>query len=301
MENYNLKTRNIIDNWVKDGLISGLSMSESIQKIVDLIYVLYNYGSIENQVFISYLLNVAYLDAYKMYSYRQKECVSTDREEDFYGELYDIENYENLFTKVSDDPVFLEKILSSTYEFNSLPSLGKNLIIKALYPNENDWLLENYPLHQQDLDSYKIPITKDMLIDFIKEKQQYQHYVMSIDFPEAIICSLTGFLQNLKKLDEENALDLLAEIAKNDYCSSKYLVSKINKNNEILIDHIDIYENYSSDEILYNLCNNQEFLKDALWMLYNTYISHEFDGTSLTPTIISCIKKEDIDKKLILK
>ena len=41
MENYNLKTRNIIDNWVKDGLISGLSMSESIQKIVDLIYVLY--------------------------------------------------------------------------------------------------------------------------------------------------------------------------------------------------------------------------------------------------------------------
>lgn len=300
MQNFNNNLRYFIENWVNNGLLTGLDTNESIRKFIEYFYSLLN-SSLDKQVFTSYLLSLNFLDAYKEYSYKQKECLQSDIDEDFFGDLCDIKNFNDLYAKATEDPRFLAKILHSTYQFNSLEILGKYTIVKTLYPSENEWLKKLFPIHKLDLQYYDIPITKSTLIDYIKNKVTYQHNIMSMDFKEAIICNIVGFLQNLKKIDIENTTSLLTEIGKNDYATSKYLIEKCHDEDESLIDHIDLYENYDVNDILYNLLNNEDFLKDAVWMLGITYVFHKYDDIPITSTDISCIKTENIEKKLILK
>ncbi len=301
MENYNLKVRDIVDKWVEQGANYGLDSFAALKSCISLFYDLYNSCSMEKIVVANYLLTIGYLDAYKLSSYKAKENMQTDGDEDFYFKLYTIDNYNDLVTEIFNNPNFLAKLLHSTYEFNNLNILSKNIIMKSLSAEENDWLLERYQPHELDMSHYIIPVNINMLINYFKEKITYQGQIMNLDFPEAIVCNLVGFIQNLKKVDEENVLDLIIALAKNDYLASKYLITKKLSTDECLLYHLDFYENCSQEEIIYTLLSDQDFLKDAIWMLAATYIYQEYEGKFINFKSLSKVDSEAINKKLSLK
>ncbi len=299
MDNYNVKVREIIENWVETGNQLGVDAHTLLSAHLPNIY---NFFQDENNSVIStYLLEVAYLDAYKMYSYKQKECLNSDGDEDIFGLLNDVGDLSDLVSLIYDEPIFFEKILYSCYEFSNLSYLGKSVIMKSLTPNENLYLSELFPVHNQD-NCYNTLIGIDTIIKYISDKNEYQHTVMGIEFRGGIISNVLGYISNLMKFDYENAIYLLLEIGKIDYATSKYLFENINleEDKNLFNDHVDLYENYNTADIIAKLLNDRDFLSDAIWNLADTYVYNEYANLEVTPELVKSTSADEISKKLVL-
>lgn len=313
MENYNTKIREIVESWVENGANLGLDTNVSIASNIQNIYDFYSESADDeidlNKIVVNYLLIVSYLDAYKMYSYRQKECINSDLDEEVFGILSDLENFDDLFEVVCEDPNLFYKMLRSSYEFSTLSYLGKSIIMKSLTESENAFLSYLFPVHDEDMRDYGNMVDIDTIINYIDEKQQYQEKIMGIEFKGGVLANVLGYIRNLIKLDYENAISLLLEIGKIDYATSKYIYEKTDYKNsaneyaediESILDHIDMYENYSTAEILARLVQDQEFLKDALWLVASGYVYKNFADVKLSPSLIESKKDSEVAKKLVL-
>ncbi len=305
MDNYNVKVREIIENWVETGNQLGVDAHTLLSAHIPNIYNFFQEP--ENSVISMYLLEVAYLDAYKMYSHKQKDCLNSDSDEDVFGLLTDIENIDDLVTVIYNDPSFFEKILYASFEFANLSYLGKSLIMKSLTEEENYHLQALFPVHNQDVTTYNNPIGIETIIKYVYDKNEYQHNIMGIEFKGGIIANVLGYIGNLIKLDSENAITLLLDIGKIDYATSKYLLKEMELSKEatdedknLLIDHIDLYENYETADIITRLFNDQDFLKDAIWNLADAYVYNESFGFEITPELIESKEATEVAKKLVL-
>lgn len=305
MDNYNIKVREIIENWVEIGNQLGVDAHTLLSAHIPNIYNFFQEP--ENSVISMYLLEVAYLDAYKMYSHKQKECLNNDLDENVFGFLIDIESLDDLVELIYNDPIFFEKILYASFEFANLSYLGKSLIMKSLTEDENYHLQDLFPVHNQDIATYDTPIGIETIIKYIYDKNEYQHNIMGIEFKGGIIANVLGYIENLIKLDYENAISLILDIGKIDYATSKYLLKEISlskqataEDKNLLIDHIDLYENYKTADIIAKLFNDQDFLKDAIWNLADAYVYNESFGLELTPELIESKEATEVAKKLVL-
>lgn len=287
MTTYNQKMRNMLFKHMEFYQYRGFTVHNSAVRYADVLYKLKDSQKSYEKLYSEYLIYVMYLDAYKFSSYKQKECVAEDADIDFLGQLTDITDSIDLLAEVSANPDFLVKLIESCYKFHGINELGKVNIIKSLDSYENDWLEQRYPMHRQDLETYDIKITLQHLLKNIQNQIKYQQETLGIDFKEAIMTSITGFIRNLVKNDYDNAIDLLIEIAISDYVCSKTLLEKMEED-DLLIDHIDLYENYDKRDILNELIDNPNFLMSTIETIANVYVYGEYEGIA--------VKKEEIDE-----
>ncbi len=175
--------------------------------------------------------------------------------------------------------------------------LGKVNIVKSLDVAENEWLEEHFPMHRQDLDTYDIKITLQHILKNIQNQTKHQETHFEIDFKEAIMIGVAGFLRNLVRNDYDNAVDLLIEIAVSDYNSCITLREK-GIEDAYILDHIDLYEHYSKRDILWELMDNPVFLTDTIWSIANIYVYGEYEGMEIQKEEIDENKGKSIMKKL---
>ncbi len=277
-------------------LYDGFTLEESI---ITYVQGFYNLDVIQNPLIYlikSAILTISYLDAYKLYSYKQKEGLTNGVEEDYLGILLNIENTDDLIAEASSDPEFLKIIIAASYEFSEMDELGKILMLKSLSLAENVFLEEMSSFHTFDLERYNRLITLKTLNEAYIQKRSKQILVGGVDFEVAIIMSLYGFVRNLIKLDYDNARELLCEIAKVDYTISKYFQQE--KNNKSILNTIDFYEKNDFDMILHRLMTDQDFCREALWNTIDVISKNECNGTILSLDEIKTEESDDFVRKL---
>lgn len=300
MENYNQQVRKALFKIMENCQCRGLNLHKAASQYTNILYKALDGKDIYEKFYSQYLVYVMYLDAYKLNLYKQKECVASDTEIGFLEQLNEISDHLDLLTEVSADPDFLVKLIESCYQFYNINGLGKVNIVKSLDAVENEWLEEHFPMHRQDLDTYDIKITLQQILKNIQNQTKHQENALEIDFKEAIMVSIAGFIRNLVKNDYDNAVDLLIEIAVSDYSSCKTLSEK-GISDAYVLDHIDLYENYSKRDILWELMDNPVFLTDTIWTIANVYVYGEYEGMEIQKEEIDEDKGKSIMKKLTIE
>lgn len=299
MENYNRQLRVSLENYISGCMNQGFDLRESAINFSHVLYKLENTENPFEMLYREYMISVSFLDAYKIYLYRQQECISNDEETDFLGQLVDIEDLDDLLAEVSCNPDFLTKIIESCYNFRQLGSLGKINLVKSLNDVENEWLLEKFPMHKQDLETYDIEVSLEHIINYIKNQRTHQRKECNYEYLDAIVINVLGFIQNLTNYDYINAENLLIDIARKDYSASKCLNGH-SKECDMFLEHIDLYENFSRNDILATLMENRVFLKDAIFDITCVYALEEYDGLTINKEKIDDCEDTEVMKKLII-
>lgn len=173
-------------------------------------------------------------------------------------------------------------------------------LIKSLSKGENIWLLETFPIHLQDLETYDILVNLDHILNYIKSLRNYQKKEMNYEFIDAIILNVVGFVQNLINYDYNNAESLLLEIARKNYSASKYLSDHSNEC-DIFKEHIDLYEKCSKNDILATFMEESSILKDAIYNVACVYALGEYNSLPINIEEIDDCKDTEVMRKLIVK
>lgn len=272
--------------------IYGWELEEIITKYSDSYYELENHEVPQMYVFKNLILNVIYLDSYKILSYKQKEGTITEEEEFLFLDLINIESEYDLISEVSADPDFLKKLIKYSYEFSQYDSLTRILLVKSLSLNEHEDLLHKTELHQEDINEYNLKITLETIKQAYLEKKERNN-----DFNKGILMSLQGFIKNLVKLNYKSALDLLLEISKIDYLTANYL-KKNDIQEEYILDHVEFYEKEKIDTIIYRYLFDQDFLKDSIWLALSSLVEEQYNTIPISINLITQEKNEKVLKKI---
>lgn len=300
MENYNQELRNVLGKYLDHCIECGFDIREAASSYANVLYKLEITRDPYERLYREYLISVMYLDAYKLSLYHQKECLADDSDTEFLGQLVDIYDLDDLLAEVSSNPEFLIRLIEECYRFRQMSGLGKINIVKSLSDDENEWVLEDFPIHRQDLDTYDIEIHLDHILDSIENQTRHQKKDAFYEFKEAIMLNIMGFIRNLTNYDYDNAERLLLEIAQKDYSASKFLVG-FPEEQELFLLHIGLYENYSRRDILNVFMESQEFLRDAIWNIAYVYVYQEYDGTTIAVEKLDDCKDTEVMKKLVVK
>ncbi len=306
MHNYNEFIRELIDNWFNIGLRFGLDRKELLNILIPNLYNVLDYmdDDTTTKLFSTYILGVAFLDAYKMFSYKQKQCQNNDLDEDVFGILNDIESFDDLLEAISTDEAFFEKILVASSNFRNLNYLGRYLVMKSLSEEENYFLSDLFPVHELDMASYDNDVDLKTIVDYMQEKKYYQENISGIVFKGGIVANVIGFIRELLSIDPPNALNILLEISKADYKISKYLISAPDMN-EVSVDlfqeHINLYENSDTDDIMAKMVHDQDFLKDAVFNLLYAFVEKSYNDIDIDVNLLDNEEVEKVIKKMIFE
>lgn len=300
MEIYNRNdiVRKELTKFIDKCMLNGMSVEESSNMYRDILYKMESNSNKEIRDYRNYNICIMYLDALKLTTYNHKNLLVDDNELEFYSLLSDICDENDLLSEVSFDSSLFSKIIKYSYKYSKLDSLTKSLIIKSLSNLENNFISEIIPYHKLDLLIYDKEISLDDLIDTLEKNKKYQHKFFRMNLDENNILMITNFVRKLFCLDRDNSMKLILDIGKKDYAVCKYLSKHIE--DDLLLDHIDYYENYSLDDIIYRLTTDEVFLKDCLWMIFSLYIDKKFDDIELTEDILNRKEVSKIYKKLNL-
>ncbi|MDE5586885.1 MAG: hypothetical protein K2I72_00770 [Bacilli bacterium] len=299
MENYNQKLRNVLGEYLDRCIECGFDIRRSAYSYANALYKLENTKDPYERLYREYMISVMYLDAFKLSLYRQKECLSDDSDTKFLGQLIEIADLDDLLAEVSSNPEFFVQLIEECYRFRQMSGIGKINIIKSLCDSENEWILQKFPIHQQDLNSYDIEINLDHILNSIKDQSEHQVKDEFYEFRDAIRLNVVGFIRNLTNYDYDNAERLLLEIAQKDYSACKFLAG-CSKENESFLDHINLYENYSRRDILNELMGIPESLLDAICNIAYVYVYQEYEGTKISVEELDDCKDTEVMKKLVV-
>lgn len=298
IKNFNQDIRKQINDIVEKNLLVGISAKEGIDKIMNYIYSMEEYEDKSIDVYREFFMGVVYLDAYKMFAYRQKEGIASEDDIDTFYQLWNITDFNDLLAEISANIGLFNIMIKAAYDFYNLNGLGKVIVVRSLSLSENKKLAEIFPCHELDLDTYYEPITIDKLIKNMRNQNRFYEKTVMIDFPEGIIYSVVGFIKNLFKVDRNNARTLCLQLALIDYRASKYLVNLVN-DNQTLKEHISLYEGNSVERIIDVLFQDSELLFDAVYMLVDLYINGKYNDIEINDMVIAKEGNEDILKKLM--
>lgn len=296
---YNDKLRlQVVDNIEQLMIDEYLSEDEAIRELALPLYRSFDSQGILIEFFKCCLCGLFYLDAYKMLSYKVKKGISVGLELENFKRVYDIIDYDDLYSETFSDPNFFCMLIRECSHFTSLNYFGKTLVMHSLSEEENNQLSAIAPLHEEDLDYYKRTITTEKLIEFLKIDKEDQIKNKGIDFLEGFVYNLIGFLKELVIYDKENADNLIREIARIDYETSRYIAQNI-ENGFSISDRIRFYELNDEETIINTMYHNQDFLFDACEMFINRTINGEYKEHSLHD--ISSSDESPVIKKLTKK
>lgn len=301
MEIYNRNdiVRQNLTKFMDKCILNGMSIDESADTYRNILYKLESNSNKKIRYYRNYNICIMYLDALKISTYNHKNLLVDDNELDFFSILSDINDESDLLAEVSFDSTFFSKIIMYAYKYSKLDSLTKSLIIKSLSDDENVFISEKIPYHKLDLLIYTRKVVLEDLVDNLEKKKKYQEKYFDMNLDESNVLIITNCVRKLFCIDRDNCLELVLDIAKKDYAVCKYLVEYIEDN--LLLDHIDYYENYSLDDIIYRLTTDEVFLKDCLWMIFSLYIDKKFDDIDLTEDILNRKEVSKVYKKLRLE
>lgn len=245
------------------------------------------------------IIMVAYLDALKMTFYKHKIGLVNEKELIFYNNLNAIESPEELIAETSADFDLLSDIFLQAYNYITMNEFSKSIIMKSLSNDENQFLCETYKIHLFDLLVYCKEITINDLVDYYSKLIKFEKKNLGEELDDNNITIVSSYLQNLLRFDRDNALNLICELGSIDYSVSKYLNNLIES--DYLLDHIDFYENYSLNDIIYRLSTDQLFFKDAVWMFKSLYIDKKYDDIDLDLNILDTEDTKKVYRKLMDK
>ncbi len=170
-------------------------------------------------------LQISYLDAYKIIVDHNLNNTLTTNDIKMCSYLSQIETYQDLLNFAKVDPIFYQNLLKYMYQFYDTPSLGKILMIKSLTPEDNQKLINQVPLHQNDLLNYDRKISPQLFSSYYRQINHFQNMVGSVDFLAShVISAMVGFIQKLNSIRKEETAELLLQMIDNDYQWSIYLV-----------------------------------------------------------------------------
>ena len=296
MENYNSTIRKKLSKIADKYAMYGIDAKTSMYMYAN---ALENAADFYQNIVVIYLTSLGFIDAYRIYSYKAKECTCNDEELEFYIQLENIEDYNDLITEAYTDPSFLQRLVYSSYQFNEMDALGKINLTKSLSSEEKAWLEEMIPFITQDYATYDREITIEDIIMNIKKKENYQQKNDGIINRDKITIGILGFIRNLIKVDPYNGNKLLLEVAKVDYEASKFMMDK--SEDDCFIDHVDLYENYNVDDILDRLTIDQTFLYDALESVISVCVDHVHCNMKVNREELQTDEVKEVEKKLTLK
>ena len=274
------------------------SIAECIEMFRDSIYE--EESDINNNGIYSKYLLIFFIDAIKMLLFSIKNNLATDEEKNLYCCLKDIEDYESLYAETSADPGLLSSIIYMCYNYCKMSYFGKINIMTCISPDEHEWLSGVVPTHKLDDGFYRSLVTIDGIRFAMEEEVKYQRKNFSTDMDEVNILELLGFVKAFSNFENENYINILLSIGIIDYSVSKYVYNN-GCENEILLDHIDLYENYPLNDILWKLQTCDSFLKDALFMFYSLYFQGAYGSIKLSEDILDRKENDEIKKKLVLR
>ena len=299
MENYNDILRKKFVDLVMDLVLKKMyTLDEAFKDCVDMFYSIDEKSNPYHKVLKQYRGGLLYLDSYKLCVYKMKKNICTDLDKDVFSRLYLLEDYVDLMTEYSADPAFFLRVMKRAFEAMQLNSWGRTLLVYSLTEAENAKILEMFPQHQQDIDSYKNICTLESLLNKYNYEEKYFKAVMSIEFKEGIIMEVAGFIRELKNFNESNAKRLCLEIAKDD-CLALNFIRDIIDSDEVK-NRCLFYEENDSIDIVDKLLEDEDLLRKSLEMVVSLNLTCEYEGIELDKETISS-EKNDIVSKLVIK
>lgn len=298
--NYNDEIRMMLKKVIDKYCLRGFSINESIDSLRD---TLYNMEISDEKIDLKTRENCIlciYLDTLYMTIYKHKGSIMKIEDVDLLNRLCQINDKNDLLAEVSCDPDFFSKLIFNSYEFSSLTNLGKIILVRSLTNMERNWIISKNVMHIMDLNTYGREITIDDLVLDIEAQIKDQDKLLDIEFEDGILLNISGFISNMIRFDRNNGIKLLLNVGKIDYAVSKYL-KKMNIFEDDVLDHIDYYENYSLDDIVYRLTYDMTFLQSALVNLISLYIYKSYNGIELSDDLLNNSAVKKLDKKFNTK
>ena len=156
-------------------------------------------------------------------------------------------------------------MIMMTYDFNLSSGLNKVLEVRCLSEDENNFLLDVCPNHQEDIERYGKGnmITLDRLVRSFNAERRHLHDIGVSDCESYASDNIISFIKKLYIYDRKNADSILLELAKSDYMVSKFVIGDVIDIDE-LNKHIEFYSNNDNDEIIDRLLNDSYFMEDAV-------------------------------------
>ena len=219
-------------------------------------------------VFYTMLCQVVYLDAYKKLLYLKKHFCINEKEELYWKHINEIEDFFDLYTKISDDPDVFAYMIKASYEFQKSNGLIKLLQTKSLTEEENKHLLEIAPVHKEDLDYYNTSITLERLIKNYKAQIKYYANNEEENPEEKASFNIYNFIKQLSLIDRNNFTTLVKELIKNDYI--------VSKTHGIENDYLNLYDDLNVGDLIQKMLDDQRVLKNILSHL-NEYYNDTID------------------------
>lgn len=294
--NFNDEIRNVVKKAIDKNYLKGYTVNQSIDKLRDILYDLETSNQQDEKNNRENIIMCTYLDSLYMLIYKHKESMMKLDDVELLNRLCQIDGKDDLLAEVSCDPNFFSKLILNSYEFSTLTNLGKTIIIKSLTDIEHRWLMDRYLMHFMDLSTYGKKVVIDDLVLDIQNQIKEQDKLLDICFIDGILLNISGFISNMIRFDQDNGIDLVLNIGKIDYAVSKYL-EQVGDIDDNIIDHIDYYENYPLDDIIYRLTCDMPFLQSALNMFISFYIHRSYNDLVLKEDLLNSGDVKKLKKK----
>ena len=288
--NYNKEIRNILVNsieYIANYLY--ISIDQAIILYTQILYEVFDLNTNYTNIIKTYISELIYADAYKMYNYNHKKLLSKKDDLYNYNDIVSIIDYDDLNATISADPNFFANLLKASYIFKQTNGLTKVIITKSLSDSDNEKIRSIAPIHDFDIKAYDKDINLEDILRNYKNQNILYEYELDINFEQARIEEIYGFIKELSTLDINNTKNILRKIAKIDNKISQYLNDKV-VDNTIINKHIDIYSK-DEDLIINELLYNKDFLMDAIWMVIDACINHNYNDIKLDEALTKDILK----------
>lgn len=295
--NINDNIRNIILECIEKIKMEGNTLDESITLFRDNFYDYLDGEKASDEKLLEMIVKIAYADTIKILVYRIKDGTANDIDLIRFNNLKEIDDCDSLHAEISADPSLFEYIIGTCYAFCSINFFGRVNIFNKLSTNEDRWIYNISSTHSMDLMTYKDVELED-IINQISEEIDYQNKNFSESMADSNVMSIVGLIKSIVSSRGSKCHKLLFDIGTIDYSVSKYLSNIID--DEILKDRVDLYENYNVEYILSFLIENEEFLNQAVWMLYSLYFDKSYGKIGLDKTILDNDSSKKMKKKLVL-
>lgn len=247
------------------------------------------------QAIASNLIEVAFLDTFKVLNLKNRESNLNFEEMQIYNTICSIQSNEELENAVLTIDDFLTDMLNYTLKFNRLNILRKIKSIKSLSSAQYAFLNFNFNLFANDLDEYgDNAINVDTIVNYYKEEMQryentmYNNGAISANLNEEII----GFLKNLAGIDFDSFNELMENIIINDYKWGKYLID-----HKLSIDSIDI-EDFKEKSEMYEMNSIDSLILEEV-LCDDYYLNSLVDGLILTKADNLYVDPEIINEDIV--
>lgn len=275
-----------------------LPQTDAIKKYIgDVFYAICEISTPYERIYKMYMESLIYLDAYKIYSYKQKKGISNDYEKELFCNLLELEDYTDISSEYEANPEFLFKCIEAALEFMKMDELSRIMVVRSLSFKERVDILKKVSLHEQDDSYYNRPVLPKQLIENYNYRKKYYQNVMSINFPQGLLMHLAGFLTEFYRTSKENARMIAIKIVRDDYLVAKFLENKVD--DDIFKGHIKFYVENNLEDILALFFQNQDFMMKALESFIALNAEFKYGDIDLNKNVL--IDEDEVLAKLIKK